>query len=92
MALTAYQIQKIYEALSSKVKPCSSCGERESFVILNKVHLLELRDSPSSTEEAYSIVPCVVLTCSNCGHVQLHNVHRIGVAEVLGIPAPGEAI
>jgi len=92
MALTQYQVQKIYEALSSKVKPCPSCGERESFVILEKVFLMNLHDAAASSDEARSVMPCVILSCSNCGLIQFHNVHKIGVAEVLGIPPPGEAI
>jgi len=53
---------------------------------------MNLHDAAASSDEARSVMPCVILSCSNCGLIQFHNVHKIGVAEVLGIPPPGEAI
>jgi hypothetical protein len=34
-------------------------------------------------------LPCVVVTCMNCGLTEFYNAHVLGVAAVLGIPPPG---
>jgi hypothetical protein len=33
-------------------------------------------------------LPCIVLTCGNCGHLQFYSVLQLGLGAVLGVVAP----
>jgi len=59
--------------------------------LLDGFHLISVHSSPQTTLPPDSVIPTVMISCSNCGLVQYHNVHTLGVSEVLGIPAAGEA-
>jgi hypothetical protein len=86
--MTPYQLEKVHAALADKLKPCPGCGVPETLIVMDKYLLVPLHDTPSSTTAAASVMPCVVLCCSNCGQVQTHNIHKLGVADFLGIPDP----
>jgi len=91
MSRTPYQLERIREALNQKIlRPCPVCGQESTRTIYDDYHMLSLSVSPTTTQLAQNVIPCVVVVCSNCGFVELHNVHVLGLAEVLGIPKPGE--
>lgn len=93
MAMTEYQYTKIREALVSKnIKACSSCGVPETFVVMDKFYLMPMHSTPQTTAPTDVVIPCVAISCSNCGLVNVFSIHALGIAEVLGIPGPGVAI
>jgi hypothetical protein len=92
MSMTPYQLQRAYDALNGKVHACPACNLPLTFIVSDKFFMMGIHDSPTTTTVPTRVMPCFILTCSNCGHIQLHNVHALGLAEVMGIPNPGEAL
>jgi hypothetical protein len=92
MPMTPYQLERAHEALSGKVHACPSCRVPETFVVSDKFFMMGMHESPTTTTPASNVMPCLALICNNCGLIQIHNVHVLGLAEVMGIPNPGEAL
>lgn len=44
---------------------------------------------PGTITSGINALPSVVVVCGNCGFTEFYNVHRLGVAGVLGLPDPG---
>lgn len=89
--MTEYQYGKVAEALGPKLRACPVCGAEHSWLLLDGYHLLPIHSTPQTTVGADSVIPTVMVSCMNCGLIQTHNTHVLGVSEVLGIPKPGEA-
>lgn len=87
--MTEHQYGEVTKALGPKLKLCPTCSQENSLILVDGFHLVPIHSSPRTTIAADSVIPTVVVTCTNCGHLQYHNVHIIGVAEVLGIPPVG---
>ena len=93
MILTYEQRKAITVALRAKMRACSSCGAGDSWVLVDKFHLLNLTGEPSTIIPPDATIPCVVLYCKECGLVHLYNIHQLpGLGEKLGVPAPGRGI
>lgn len=90
MDRTPHQDQKIRDSLGPKLRACPVCGLEGTWILYDKYHLLQLQSVPTTMVYPESVVPCVVIFCKNCGNVQMHSVHALGIAEVLGIPSPGK--
>ncbi len=102
MPFTPEQQSQIVEVISSKVlHACPSCGKGPRSLVPELVLFSfaamgspptwspQMGTSGGMFAAATAVLPCVCLTCMNCGFAQFFNVHIIGVAAKLGIPAPG---
>lgn len=71
---------KLNAALSGKIRGCPLCGATNSFSAIPKI--MELRQYYNGDFVVVgqsSIVPLVVLTCSNCGNTVLINAIASGL-------------
>jgi predicted nucleic-acid-binding Zn-ribbon protein len=90
MALTLEQSQKVIDALNGKSRgKCPICGQTNLIVMSEMVMLPMHSKLPADAAESpESTMPCVLSACKNCGNVQMFNVHILGIASDLDIPAP----
>lgn len=89
--MTEYQYGRVAETLGPKLKACPACGEVGRWILLDGFLLVPVHSTPRTTVLADSVIPTVMVSCTNCGLIQPHNVHTLGLSEVLGIPKAGEA-
>lgn len=47
---------------------------------------------PQLSRTETGMLPCVSTVCDNCGHTEMYSVHTLGLASILNVPPPGEAI
>ena len=89
--MTEHQYGEVKKALGPKLRLCPACQQEGTLLLVDAFHLVQMHASPRTTVKADSVIPTVVVTCTNCGNLQYHNVHMLNVATVLGIPPAGEA-
>jgi hypothetical protein len=90
MDFTPELYAKTRDALANKItKPCPSCGKENSWTIVQGVGLLRMYYEAVSRFQADAIVPVIITSCNNCGLTLPYNIHTLGLAELLKVPAPG---
>ena len=87
--LTPEQVQKIRERLAPYMQQCPICKKEGTLQVLPGLVFFRFFQKPGMS---FGVGPAVVLSCSNCGNIQFHNVHLIGLAKELEIPPPSEPI
>lgn len=76
--LTTQQRETIADAIEAKgaARACQRC-ERPDFEIADS--LVSLTAVTTEGDTSTKALPCVVVMCTNCGHVVLHHIARLGV-------------
>jgi hypothetical protein len=96
---TPDQQQKIIEALSGKLRPCSSCGKMRSYQLFTEGMVYMPVTPPLGYSGSFGRLnygsslpmyqgrglPCIAIICQNCGHLQFHSVIQLGLGAVLGV-------
>jgi hypothetical protein len=99
-AFTLEQQRQIIEALNRKLRSCSACGMAGTWrLVTDGVISVPVTASlgfpggyPAASGMYYaapiypnSSLPCVGVTCSNCGHLQLHSAIQLGLGYLVGV-------
>jgi predicted nucleic-acid-binding Zn-ribbon protein len=75
---TKQKIAKIIEEKGA-LKPCARCGQ-QNFSLLDGFTSLPLSQEVSNNVIIGGpTVPCVVIACSNCGHIEFHAIGALGL-------------
>jgi hypothetical protein len=83
------QVEKIRAAIAAKSRNiCPSCGAENSRQVPPGIHLFGLNGEAVWKASAEFIVPAVITVCSVCALMEFFNIHRLGLAETLGVPVP----
>ncbi len=80
--------QKVFDALKRKIPQagrCSSCGN-DNWTVDPTVFEMREFSGGGLTVGGGAIVPIIVLTCSNCGHMNLLNAVALGLLDKTGRP------
>lgn len=97
---TPEQQQKIIAALGQKLRGCPACGKVGTWQLMTE-GLVNIPignpgqyaypasggafyGGPFSTNKA---IPCIALTCANCGNLQFHSVLQLGLGPLFGFVA-----
>lgn len=85
MAFTKEELERIMAALKEKVpKPenCPICGNEDWNVGDNLVAVV-LQEDAKQLKLTGSILPCIPVTCSNCGNTHLLNLIILGLRDLV---------
>lgn len=79
---TEVDIPKLNQYLHGKIGPCSFCHKTGTYsVVPTLMELREYQEGSLVVGGKASLVPLVVLTCSNCGHTVLINAVLAGLVK-----------
>jgi hypothetical protein len=73
--------QKIAQRLQEKgaVKPCSRCGHPKFSLLDGFVSFPMSQEISNNVVIGGPSVPCAVVACDNCGHMEFHALGAIGL-------------
>lgn len=92
MRLTDEQVQKISEVFRARVTgACPFCGGRQ-FNLANELVMVNLYPVNPLSIVSDGAFPSIAVTCNTCGNIQTYNVHALGIAQIVGVPAPGRPL
>ena len=92
MAFTQEQAKAVMDALSPRTRgrPCPLCGGTAGWSVNDAgLVMLGLQDQAGVVNIGGPAMPCVALTCNNCGDTHLLNVLSLGVGRAFGLSAGG---
>jgi predicted nucleic-acid-binding Zn-ribbon protein len=73
--------EKIAQRLQEKgaVKPCSRCGNQRFSLLDGFVNFPMTQELSNNVIIGGPSVPCAVVACDNCGHMEFHALGAIGL-------------
>lgn len=83
MSLSKPEIDRVVAVLKTKGIPraCEACGQNH-WTLLSELVQLSATRTPHNLP--HPSLPCVALTCDNCGNVRLHAITIIGMKDLMG--------
>lgn len=84
------RLKAIGEALRAKgvTLARTGCGQNAGRALVDEVFYLTFTD-PKQPLIPGNASPSILLICNDCGHTEIHNIHALGIASILGVPPPG---
>jgi hypothetical protein len=73
--------QKIAKEIEAKgaLKPCGRCGHQNFSLLDGFVSLTLSQEVSNNLVIGGPSVPCAVVACSNCGHIDFHAIGSLGL-------------
>ncbi|MBR3503845.1 MAG: hypothetical protein IKO07_06325 [Clostridia bacterium] len=77
----AFSSDQFFHVLQSKCpnpQPCPFCGSKQ-FSVIEEFCQLPVQTEPQTTIKIGTSVPCGVVVCTNCGHINLFALKALGL-------------
>lgn len=73
--------KKIAQQIETKgaLKPCARCGQQNFSLLDGFVSLPLTQEVSTNVVIGGPSVPCVIIACSNCGHINFHALGALGL-------------
>ena len=86
---TPEQMSAIIKRLTEMASDvCPKC-RKNRMLVLPGITLLPITSTHNLVfANPSGIIPCIAVMCADCGSMQFFNVHVLGLARELGVPAP----
>lgn len=84
MALSKEDRQRITDAIDGRVKgwQCRLCDQND-WTLAEGIIALGVQDKPGTVVVGGRVLPCIALTCSNCGNTLLLNMVMLGLRDMV---------
>ena len=85
MAFTSSEVDEINAAVARvHTQPCPVCGRSDAFGISPEGFvMLRLQEDSASLQLEGSALPCIAMTCTQCGKTELLNALILGLSHLV---------
>lgn len=87
--LSADQRERVVAAIQQKaprLQACAVCGTVSGYMLEDGVVFFTVQDTFARLQLGGRGLPCVALTCKNCGNTVFLNVAVLGLRDLFGLP------
>lgn len=88
-SLSVEQRERVVAAIQQKaphLQACPVCGTLSGYQLEDGFVFFTVQDTPTRIQLGGRGIPCIVLTCKNCGNTVFLNVTVLGLRDLFGLP------